>query len=84
MTVSKEQLVQDVTAYLRQRFLATGAVFSTEMLFADAGIDSIAIVEVVMHMEEEFGIVIPTDELTGDNLQSLDSLADCAIRNQIV
>ncbi|MCF8459130.1 MAG: hypothetical protein K9G46_00260 [Flavobacteriales bacterium] len=52
------------------------------MAFAELGIDSMTVVELVMYIEEEFGIEIPADQLTGDNLKSLDSLVNCAISNQ--
>jgi acyl carrier protein len=52
-------------------------------LFAEIGIDSMTVVELVMFIEEEFGIAIPADQLTGDNLKSLESLVNCAVSNKI-
>jgi len=80
--VSRDDIAAKVSAYLSKRFLAKGVKLETDKPFADFGIDSMTVVELVMFIEEEFGIVIPADELTGDNLKSLDSLVNCAVSNQ--
>lgn len=82
MAVDQQQITSCVSDYLKKRFLAKEVVFEPTQKFADLGIDSMTVVELVMFIEEEFGIVIPADQLTGDNLSSLESLADCAVQNQ--
>jgi acyl carrier protein len=82
MAASQEDIINRLTAYLKKRFLASGVEIQAADKFADIGIDSMTVVELVMFIEEEFGIVIPADQLTGDNLASLNSLANCAIQNQ--
>lgn len=82
MDVSKELLVERVSTYLKQRFLTAEVSFDPSTSFADFGIDSMTVVELVMFIEEEFGIVIPADQLTAFNLNSLDALADCAMKNK--
>ena len=82
MAADHQQITVRVTDYSKQRFLAKDVVFDPSRAFADFGVDSMTVVELVMYIEEEFGIVIPADQLTGNNLKSLDSLAECAIQNQ--
>ncbi len=82
MAVTKEHLIERISDYLTKRFLASEVVFNPKIAFADFGIDSMTVVELVMYIEEEFSIVIPADQLTGDNLASLEALANCAIQNQ--
>lgn len=83
MAANREHIIEQLSAYLKKRFLAKDVVLEAEMPFADIGIDSMTVVELVMYIEEEFGIVIPANELTGNNLRSLDSLAECANRHQV-
>ncbi|MFM1874533.1 MAG: Phosphopantetheine attachment site [Bacteroidota bacterium] len=83
MAVSKERLTQHVSDYLFKRFLASGVVFNPSIPFAELGIDSMTVVELVMYIEEEFGIEIPADQLTQNNLSSLSALADCAMQHQL-
>lgn len=82
MAASQTDIIAHLTAYLKKRFLADGVGIQSTDKFADIGIDSMTVVELVMFIEEEFGIVIPADQLTGDNLATLESLAACAIQNQ--
>ena len=81
MAVDQQQILHQVTDYLKQRFLAKNVAFDPSKAFADFGIDSMTVVELVMYIEEEFGIVIPADQLTGNNLKSLDSLVACAVKH---
>lgn len=79
---AKEQIIDKLSEYLKKRFLAKDVELRSELAFSDYGIDSMTVVELVMYIEEEFRIIIPADQLTGDNLRSLDSLAECAIKCQ--
>jgi len=80
--VLRDNIEAQISAYLAKRFLAKGVKLEASIPFADFGIDSMTVVELVMFIEEEFGIVIPANQLTGDNLKSLESLVNCAIANQ--
>ncbi len=82
MAANREKIIEQLSAYLKKRFLAKDVVLRAEMPFADIGIDSMTVVELVMYIEEEFRIIIPADQLTGENLRSLNSLAECAIKCQ--
>jgi len=49
--------------------------------FMDEGIiDSTGILELVSHLEQTYGIVIPEEELTPDNLDSVDRIASYLAR----
>lgn len=82
MAHNQQDIIKSISEYLKKRFLASNVTLNSADKFADFGIDSMTVVELVMYIEEEFGIVIPADQLTGENLSSLDSLSKCAIQNQ--
>ena len=84
MALTNSDIISSLTTYLKKRFLAKGVEIKPSDKFDDIGIDSMTVVELVMFIEEEFGIVIPADQLTGDNLATLDSLTACAMQNQKV
>ncbi len=46
--------------------------------FAHMGVDSMAILKILLFLEKEFGIYIPDSELTWENIRSIDSLATAA------
>ncbi len=84
MAFTHIQIQDELLSYLYQRFLAKDAPFDATIPFADIGIDSMTVVELVMYIEEKFKIEIPADQLTGKNLASLDALAACAIQHQTI
>jgi acyl carrier protein len=54
--------------------IAPGDIPDTASLFDDCGLDSTSVVDLVLAMEEAFGITIAEDELDADLFQSLDTL----------
>jgi acyl carrier protein len=80
--VSRNDIEAQVSAYLTKQFLAKGVKLEGATPFAEFGIDSMTVVELVMFIEEEFGVAIPANQLTVENLSSLEALVNCAITNQ--
>lgn len=81
MSVDKVKIQSAVSDYLFERFLAADAKLEPQTAFSELGIDSMTVMELVMFIEEEFGIIIPANQLTSENLKSLESLGNCAIDN---
>lgn len=54
--------------------------FSENNPFADMGIDSMAILRILLLLEEKFGIYLPDSSLTWENIQSPAALASAAHR----
>jgi D-alanine--poly(phosphoribitol) ligase subunit 2 len=48
----------------------------------EAGLDSMAIMRLVLFIENEFGVVLPDDELAPENLQTLKRLENWIKRHQ--
>lgn len=40
----------------------------------EAGLDSMGIMRLIMHIENEFGVTLPDSEIEPDNVQSLNAL----------
>ena len=56
--------------------LATGDAFGDDESFLERGIlDSTGVLELVGHIEKQFSIRVEADEITPDNLDSLEKLA---------
>jgi len=67
---------------LIRAFVIENYVFGQEMTFADSDsflesgiIDSTGVLQLVTYLEETYGITVEDDELTPDNLDSVDSVA---------
>ena len=70
-----------VAAQIRQfaqaNLVADGAELNEDSPLADAGIDSFALVDLLLHCERAFGIRVPESHLTRQNLVSVAALAAC-------
>jgi acyl carrier protein len=82
MAYTAHQIQEALSSYLSARFLASSVKLDAQLPFSEFGIDSMSVVELVMYLEEKFGIEIPSDQLTGEHLRSLSSLVSCAMANQ--
>ncbi len=63
--------------YARSSLLAEGVVFDEHTPLAEAGIDSYALVEMLLFSERQFGIKVPESHLTREHLTSTAALARC-------
>ena len=63
--------------FARANFLADGVEFNEHSPLAEVGIDSFALVELLLCSERTFGIRVPESHLTRGNLVSVATLANC-------
>jgi acyl carrier protein len=63
--------------FARANFLADGVEFNEHSPLADVGIDSFALVELLLCSERTFGVRVPESHLTRNNLVSVATLASC-------
>jgi acyl carrier protein len=63
--------------FARTNYVAEGAEFDENSPLSQAGIDSFHLVELVVFCERELGVRVPDSHLTGTNLASMSSLANC-------
>ncbi|HLP77735.1 MAG TPA: phosphopantetheine-binding protein [Candidatus Paceibacterota bacterium] len=70
-------IVAKLCEFARTNFVAEGVEFDENSPLSDAGIDSFALVELVLFCERVLGVRVPDSHLTGDNLASMSALARC-------
>ena len=63
--------------FARTNFVAEGVEFDEHSPLSQAGIDSFALVELVLFCERVLGVRVPDSHLTPTNLASMSSLAKC-------
>ena len=63
--------------FARTNFVSEGAAFDENSPLANAGIDSFALVELLLFCERVIGVRVPDSHLTGNNLTSMATLAKC-------
>lgn len=70
-----EELTAKVFAILRDEVLSAGSDFSARSNLIDAGLDSLAVTQLMLSIEESTGIWVDESFLTPENLESAETLA---------
>jgi acyl carrier protein len=73
---SREALVERVFAILRDEILTVGSEFSPRSNLVESGLDSLAVTQLLLSIEETTGVWVDEGLLTPENLSSSETLAD--------
>lgn len=71
------QISDDLIAFIENDILDLGLKINKDTTFADAGLDSMSIIQLILFIERKFGIAIPDTHLLPENLLSVNTLAKC-------
>jgi acyl carrier protein len=74
---TRESVTQRVFEILRDELLDVGDDFTTASNLIDAGLDSLAVTQLMLSIEESTGIWVDESLLTPETLESAESLAAC-------
>ena len=72
-----ETLTQRVFEILRDELLDVGDDFTPQSNLVDAGLDSLAVTQLMLSIEESTGIWVDESLLTPENLETAETLARC-------
>jgi acyl carrier protein len=72
---ARDTLEQQLIALISERLLETPARFDTESDLYQHGLDSMAIMQLLVLLEDEYGVAIPESALTRKNFASVRQLA---------
>lgn len=75
--LSKESISSTITEFVRTNIIASGVAFDSSSNLSKAGVDSYSVIEIILFIERQFGVVIPDTMLVPANLASIDAIADC-------
>jgi acyl carrier protein len=73
----ESQICAELCAHLRTSVLAEGVDCGPDTRLGDIGVDSTALVDLLLFVERRFGVVVPEEQLTRANLESPAALARC-------
>jgi acyl carrier protein len=75
----REALVEDIRCVLRDHLHVL--VDSPDTNLLESGfVDSIGLVELILHLEDRFGMALPMESLELDDLRSINTIADLITR----
>jgi acyl carrier protein len=81
-SVDLDTLERELIELISTSLLVTGPEFGVESSLADAGLDSMAVVQLLLLLETRYGVWMPEEDLTPDNFASVRSLAQ-ALRTRL-
>ncbi|HEY3901098.1 MAG TPA: acyl carrier protein [Chthoniobacter sp.] len=71
----QESLEQQLVQLVSEKLLETQPGFNADSNLYDSGLDSMAIMQLLILIEEEFGVALPESELTRQNFSTVRSVA---------
>jgi|JI10StandDraft_1071094.scaffolds.fasta_scaffold434649_2 acyl carrier protein len=74
-----ESVCQELREFLSREVLTSGVKVTNDAVLAELGVDSFALMEVVLFVERRFGVVLPVEQLTRDNVRSVAALSRCVV-----
>jgi acyl carrier protein len=74
-----ESVCQELREFLSREVLTSGVKVTNEAVLAELGVDSFALMEVMLFVERRFGVVLPVEQLTRDNVRSVAALGRCVV-----
>ena len=76
MGVDTENVTATIRGWLKENITGSGEVSDDYPLIENGVLTSLQTVELVMFMEERFGIVVEDEELDEENFGSIDAIAN--------
>ncbi len=74
---TREALVARVFEILRDDLLDAGPGFTPRSNLVESGLDSLAVTQLMLAIEESTGVWVDESQLTPENLESAETLAAC-------
>jgi acyl carrier protein len=70
-----ESVAAAIVRFINAEIMASAHPIAADDALADAGVDSMALLKVLVFLEREFGVWIPDEDLTDDVITSARTLA---------
>jgi len=74
-----QELEKELCGFVKENLLAEKVEIQPETILASVGLDSFSMIEIVLFLERKFGIELPDETLTPENIKSVSALCKCAI-----
>lgn len=86
MEASRETLEEQVRHFIAENYIFDDALeqLGSEDSLTETGIlDSMGVLELIMFLEQQYGLVVPDEEALPENLDSISRVVDYVIRKRL-
>ncbi len=73
--LSYQQIAEQLCDFLKQNILTDAVEVTPQTELAQIGVDSFALMELILFLERQFDLLLPAESLTADNIASVDALS---------
>jgi len=80
-TLSRETITEELSNFIKENILDQSVTLDENLVFKELGIDSVAIIQIVLFIERKFDVAMTEKDLTPENLESIQSLTDFTLNN---
>ena len=77
MAATQPEIEQALENFMRENVVAKGVDITPDTVLRDIGVDSYSVIEMVLFIERQYGVVLPEEKLLPENLKSVRALAAC-------
>ena len=74
--VEPDAVAEGLTAFINTSIMARGHPIGIDDALEAAGVDSMALLKILLHIEAEYGFWMPDEDLVDDNIASARALAN--------
>ncbi len=71
-----EEISSELCDFLQKNILAPEVALSPETELTTIGVDSFSLMELILFIERRFGLVLPPESLTAENIASVETLSN--------
>ena len=72
-------LEAEICKFVKENLLASSVEFTPQTELSKIGLDSFSMIEIILFLERKFGVELPDEILTPENIKSVSSLSLCAL-----
>ena len=72
---SVDSIENEIRLFLKTEILDQSISFDYNLSFKNLGVDSLALIQIILFVERKFGIKIATEDLVPQNLESVKTIA---------
>jgi acyl carrier protein len=72
---TESEIAALLVAFVNREIMAPGHAIAADDRFDAAGVDSMALLKVLLHVENELGVTVPDEDLVDDTVASASALA---------
>jgi len=80
LSLEADAVAAALVAFVNAHIMAPGHPLAADDSFEAAGVDSMALLKILLHVESEFGIWIPDEDLVDEHVASARTLAEYLCR----